>query len=166
MDNNELIKSIMEDANFDDILTMDILDEGEQADAYRARKEQEKNDNKNFGKERFTTGHGNIGYLHKDSDGHIERRYNTGNKMTKENPNNSWRHPIMRHEGKKEDSEYQKKVEDKYMKKNSDGSVHSQSWITDGNRNTSKYTGSYQRDAIARHERRHPSKESTEEFDY
>ena len=143
---------------------IDYLFEGEQADAYKAKKEQEKKDNENFGKERFTTNHGTGGHLHQHSDGHIERQYNTGNKMTKENPNNKFYHPIKRKEGKEADSQYQKKIEDRYMKPNENGEKRSQSWHNSGKYaddiNTSRYTGNYQRDAIARHERRHPSKES------
>ena len=137
-----------------------MLDEGKQADEYRARKDKEKEDAKNFGKERFTKNHGTLPHFHTDSDGKQEERYNTGNKMTKENPNNSWKHPIKKAAGKKADIEYQKDVEAKSMKKGEDGIVRSQGWRTDGERNTSRYTGDYQRDAIARHMRRHPKTES------
>lgn len=161
----------------------EMIFEGEQAEAYKkkkaAMKAQSKQDDEDYLTQRWNrtpatgntkqtqkfardVGHDRIGYgsngAKSNKPEYTEK--SPGSRMTQQNPNNSWKHPVKRAAGKNEDQKRKDKVRDMMSTK------------VGKNHYVDKYYGSdadshRAEDAANRHIRRHPEqyKESVELYD-
>ena len=174
---NELIKTIMEDIDFANILTLDILDEGEQADAYRARKEAEREKQNNASDKyasygsRANHGHGYHAPGTKTRDDYIKAEYGTARGANSQEKENNERHMSANKTANKEIERREIGRQRPEGERNqSDGKPNPYRQVTNDKYHGKKYDGEYNsygsernRDHLAaadakdRHDRRHPS---------
>ena len=148
----------------DYLYSEEFLFEGEQAEAYKKRKADERaakeKSYKNYNDKRFGTKY--IG------DNRQIQTKSPGNKMTKQNPNDRWYHPKKRAAGKEEDKKNKEAADSKYYHTNEKGqktSVSTKTFRKDGepkSRDEVQYDLNRAYDAAHRNARRHPKSESAE----
>lgn len=151
----------------DYLYSEEFLFEGEQAEEYKKRKADERaaeeKGYKDYNEKRW--GMKNI------TDTRYTNTKTPGNKMTKQNPNDRWYHPVKRTAGKAEDMKNKKAADNKYYHTNKDGkqaSVSTKSNRSDGERKSKdevRYDLNKAYDAAHRHARRHPNNESVELYE-
>ena len=154
MINELLMEGVISDEDY-----LDILSEGEQADAYRARKEKEKRDRES--NDRKSIAHRNINNI-----GYKTPRYDS---ITGERTNSNFMASYKNEDKHKmdKDIETNERASDRFNKdmdrRDRDSSGKSRKIETDGegymtDRSHVDFTRAA--DSMLRHERRHPSKES------
>ena len=151
----------------DYLYSEEFLFEGEQAEAYKKRKEEERaakeKSYKDYNDKRFGTK-----FI---TDTRVRNTKSVGNKMTKQNPNDRWYHPKKRAAGKAEDLKNRKAADSKYYHTDEEGAKYGVSTKTDRKDGVAKskeeihYDLNKAYDAAHRHARRHPNNESTELYE-
>ena len=130
-------------------MNMRAFNEGEQAEAYKKRKEDEKLD-KQIETEERAARRADCGIYRPN------KNCKTGDKMTPQNPNYGIKHPIKTIKGKKAD----KKLEEDILNKTNNNPEYNCYRSAGGNRSGRSVMIDYMNgnDAIKRHFRRHPEK--------